>query len=96
MIVVSYEKIKYTIAQMADLKKDTNYQELLKTIDSTYQNAKNKVVSAINTEMLYAYWKIGKQVIDFEQNGDIKAKYGEKLLENLSKDLLLRCGKGFT
>lgn len=46
--------------------------------------------------MLNAYWNIGKGIIEFEQNGDQKATYGKRLLENLSKDLNLKYGKGFS
>lgn len=46
--------------------------------------------------MLHAYWEIGKYIIEFEQKGNLKADYGTRLLENLSKDLSLRHSKGFS
>ncbi len=57
---------------------------------------KNKTISAVNTEMLHAYWRIGKYIIGFEKGGNIKAEYGKQLLEKLSKDLKLRYGKEFS
>jgi len=51
---------------------------------------------AVNTEMLIAYWEIGKDIVEFEQGGKLKAEYGKALLVNLSKDLILRYGKGFS
>ena len=45
--------------------------------------------------MLYAYWQIGKYIVEFEQKGNLKAEYGKHLLERLAKDLGLRYGKGF-
>ena len=81
---------------MTNLRKNTNYQQLVETIDETYQHAKNNAVSAVNTEMLLAYWKIGKYIVEFEQGGQMKAEYGKKLLKNLSKDLSLKSGKGFS
>ena len=46
--------------------------------------------------MLNAYWEIGKHIVDFEQGGKQKAEYGKALLLNLSKDLTLRYGRGFS
>ena len=81
---------------MTGLRKNIDYQRLIEKIGITYQSAKSKVVSAINREMLLAYWEIGKEIIEFEQDGELKAEYGKQLLENLSKDLLLQHGKGFS
>ena len=35
-------------------------------------------------------------IVEFEQGGNAKAKYGDKLLINLSKDLTRLKGKGFS
>ena len=71
-------------------KKDSEYQKLIENIGDTYQNSKTKAISAINTQMLEAYWEIGKHIVEFEQQGNIQAEYGKTLLENLSKELSLR------
>jgi predicted nuclease of restriction endonuclease-like (RecB) superfamily len=81
---------------MTELSKSTDYQKLIEQIGITYEAAKSKIISAVNTEMLRAYWEIGKDIIEFEQDGKLKAEYGKQLLENLSKDLSLRHGKGFS
>jgi len=81
---------------MNELHKDSKYHELIKDIGNTYQSAKNNVVTAVNSEMLKAYWRIGKHIIEFEQGGKLKAEYGKSLLENLAKDLSLQFGRGFS
>jgi predicted nuclease of restriction endonuclease-like (RecB) superfamily len=81
---------------MIELRKNIDYQQLIEKIGNTYQSAKNKIISAVNTEMLFAYWQIGKDIIEFEQGGKVKAEYGKQLLENLAKDLTLQHGKGFS
>ena len=40
--------------------------------------------------------EIGQHIVEFEQGGNTKAEYGDKLLERLSKDLSLKHGKGFS
>ena len=81
---------------MDELRKSNDYQKLIERIGTIYKSAKSNVISAINTEMLHAYWKIGRDIIEFEQGGKLKARYGKNLLGNLSKELSLRYGKGFS
>ncbi len=46
--------------------------------------------------MVETYWQIGQYIVEFEQLGKFKAEYGKALLTNLSKDLSLAHGKGFS
>lgn len=81
---------------MNELSENSNYNNLIDKIGVIYNSAKQTVANAVNVEMLNAYWNIGKFVVEFEQNGNKKAKYGERLLENLSNDLKIKYGKGFS
>ncbi len=60
------------------------------------QNAKNKVYQTINTTMTETYWEIGKRIVEEEQGGEKRAKYGKELLKNLSFELTKEFGKGFS
>ena len=44
---------------MNELNKNTNYHNLIDRIGNVYNSAKQNVASAINIEMLNAYWNIG-------------------------------------
>lgn len=46
--------------------------------------------------MIETYWHIGRRIVEEEQNGEHRAEYGERIIENLSKQLTLRYGKGFS
>ena len=46
--------------------------------------------------MLETYYEIGKSIIEEEQQGKHKAKYGDNLIKNLSKELTKNYGKGFS
>jgi len=59
-------------------------------------SARQKAYSAINTAMVEAYWQIGKRIVEEEQNGEKRAEYGKKVLENLSNELTRDFGKGFS
>ncbi|NLT51857.1 MAG: DUF1016 domain-containing protein [Ignavibacteria bacterium] len=78
------------------LQKTEIYQKLIDTIGTTIENARQRAVQAVNNELLQANWAVGKFLVEYEQNGNEKAEYGSSLLANLSKDLKLRFGKGFS
>ena len=75
--------------------KDKNYSELINEIGSIYTLGKQKAYSQVNSTLVETYWKIGKSIIEFEQAGNIKPEYGKKILDELSRDLKLKYGKGF-
>lgn len=60
------------------------------------QSSREKVIYTINQTMVTSYFQIGKMVIEEEQNGNERAKYGENLLKELSKVLTKEFGKGFS
>ena len=39
---------------------------------------------------------MGQRIVEFEQKGAIRAEYGKALIQQLSRDLTLRLGKGFS
>ncbi len=76
-----------------NLEKQSNFYDEIKQI---LQNAKNKVYQTINTTMTHTYWQIGKRIVEEEQGGEKRAKYGKELLKNLSIELTKEFGKGFS
>ena len=80
---------------MKSVKAKTNYTRLLKDIGLTIETARQNAIKAINTELVKANWEIGRHIVEFEQQGNVRAEYGTDLLARLSKDLKLRYGKGF-
>jgi predicted nuclease of restriction endonuclease-like (RecB) superfamily len=73
-----------------------NKKELFTKISELIKTTKIKIISNINLAMVYTYYKIGKIIVEEEQNGKDKAKYGEMLIKNVSKYLTKNFGKGFS
>ena len=69
---------------------------LVSQISETYVSGKQKAVAAVSRQITETYWKVGEQIVEFEQEGKQRAEYGSKLMERLSKDLSLMHGKGFS
>jgi len=69
---------------------------LFKRIQEILENARYKVYRTANTEMLRAYWNVGREIIVEEQKGQDRAKYGRGLIRDLSIRLTKEYGRGFT
>lgn len=65
-------------------------------IVSILEQARGNVVRAVNTNMVQAYWLIGREIVNEVQRGKGRAKYGERVIEDLSARLTARYGKGFS
>ena len=81
---------------MTELIKKKAYERLISDVGTLLEEARKKVYTDIDQTLVKTYWEIGRKVIEFEQEGKEKAEYGSELLANLSTDLKLRYGKGFS
>jgi len=70
---------------------DTVYQSI-RTVLAT---ARQKAFTAINTAMVEAYWEIGRQIMEAQDNNP-RAEYGTGLIKYLAERLTKEFGKGFT
>ena len=75
---------------------EQNYDALVASIASTYDQGRLRAVQAVNVQLLETYWQIGRHIVEFEQGGSSKAGYGKSLIKQLAADLTLRFGKGFS
>ncbi len=82
--------------QMALATTDPEYVRLVTQIADVWDGAREQAFNAVNTSLLMANWKTGEYIVEFEQNGEVRAKYGDALLVNLSKDLTRLRGRGFS
>lgn len=64
-------------------------------ITTIIESARNRVQSVVDHEMVRAYWQIGREIVEDEQKGVRRAEYGKALIQNLSRELTQRHGKGF-
>jgi predicted nuclease of restriction endonuclease-like (RecB) superfamily len=72
------------------------YRELLERISRRYVEGQVQAIRSVNEAIIETNWNIGQYIVEYEQEGKRKAEYGRALLENLSKDLTLLHGKGFS
>jgi len=70
--------------------------EFLKNIADVLENARRNAKAAVNFTMVYAYFEIGRMIVEEEQNGANRAAYGKQILQELSQYLTAQFGKGFS
>ena len=75
------------------MRLSNNYINEVKEI---LKSARQKAYNTINSVMVEAYWKIGRRIVEEEQNGKERAEYGKEILKNLSKELTEEFGKGYS
>lgn len=75
---------------------DQELHLLADNITNLVTDTKSSLVQVINTTLVATYWNIGKYIVEFEQQGNVKAKYGTALLSSLAKLLRIKLGKGYS
>ncbi len=71
-------------------------KQLIADVLQILQTARQKAYAVVNSEMVQAYWLMGKRIVEEEQQGEQKATYGEAILRTLSIALTAELGKGFS
>ena len=69
---------------------------LFDRVVSILEQARSNVVRAVNSQMVIAYWLVGREIVLELQCGEDRAEYGKKVLTELSANLSKRYGKGFS
>lgn len=73
-----------------------NANSMIVEIKAVLQTARFNVAQQVNSELLLAYWNIGKIIVEHEQGSNQRADYGKQTLKELSKVLTSEFGKGFS
>ena len=68
----------------------TSLQSTLRTLDHHFKIEAGK---SVNRLMTIRNWLFGFYIVEFQQNGEDRAAYGEQLLQKLAEAL---CTKGFS
>ena len=64
-----------------------NYESLVGRINLIQDALQAQAAHAVNLSLTARNWLVGYYIVEFEQHGEDRAKYGEKLLSRLSESL---------
>lgn len=70
--------------------------DLIESIKSIVLSTRNSVAQRVNQELVFTYWRIGKEILDTERKNDIDNQTSRKIILSLSKQLTNEIGKGFS
>jgi len=70
-----------------EIKKNMNFESLVGRINQVQDVLQSQAAHAINLALTARNWLVGYYIVEFEQHGEDRAKYGEKLLKTLAKRL---------
>ena len=74
----------------------TKEQKFYEDVRFILQRAREEAYNSANSIMTYAYWNVGQRIVEQEQYGKTKTKYGSYLIKNLSEQLSDEFGTGFS
>lgn len=69
---------------------------LIEQIQTVLFESRKNVAKEVNTQLLQAYWNIGRLIVEYEQDNNIRAEYGKQTLKEISKTLTNKIGRGFS
>ncbi len=72
------------------------YQGLVMNISGIIARGRSRAIQAIDAMQAQTYWRIGREIIEYEQGGKSRAEYGDALIARVSVDMIARFGKGFS
>jgi predicted nuclease of restriction endonuclease-like (RecB) superfamily len=88
------KKTAKTTAAKPAAKRGGGYPALVKAISQVNTQMVTRVATVANQALVLRNWLVGAYIVEFEQGGADRAKYGARLLETLAEDLKKRGIKG--
>lgn len=73
-----------------------NHKELVAAIKEIVSQSRTAISRNINSQILITYWSIGKLIFEKENKPDSTEKSSRQLIIELSKELTISIGKGFS
>lgn len=69
---------------------------LFDKVSDLIEQARAHIATSINIVEVYTKYYIGQYIVEYEQEGNIRAQYGKQVLQTLSKRLTVRFGDGWS
>lgn len=89
-------KAKSELANLAMNGESLSQAELIRQIGEILDSARTSVAVHVNGQLLAAYWNVGRLIVQYEQENNIRAEYGKRTLKEISKRLKVEIGRGFS
>jgi len=84
------------VARAGQGARRSNYTVWSGGIAALLEEARRQSARSVNAILTATYWEIGRRIVEFAQQGEQRAEYGDEVLERLSSDLTKKFGRGFS
>ena len=74
---------------------DPGLSQLLASLGETIRGGRQRALRAVDVVQVQTCWEVGRHIVEFEQGGEARATYGQRLLPTLAEALTAQFGKGF-
>ena len=64
-----------------------NFESLVGHINHVQDALQAQAAHAVNLSLTARNWLVGYYIVEYEQHGEDRAKYGEKLINRLAKEI---------
>ena len=83
--IESTPEVLTKIAEGWEQKQNPSFDELVTSVLRTHQTAQSGAIRAVNQMATLRNWLIGCYIVEYEQKGSDRAKYGDRLLKRLEE-----------
>jgi predicted nuclease of restriction endonuclease-like (RecB) superfamily len=67
-----------------------NFEKLVSSIQTTSATLQQNAVKSVNIHLTLRNWLVGLYIVEYEQNGEDRAKYGQLLLSSLASKINIK------
>jgi predicted nuclease of restriction endonuclease-like (RecB) superfamily len=67
-----------------------NFEKLVSSIQTTSSTLQHNAVKAVNIHLTLRNWLVGLYIVEYEQNGEDRARYGQQLLSSLASEINIK------
>ena len=80
--------------QIMQLNKNNNFERLIENVYQTHCLLQENAAKAVNFNLTVRNWLVGWYIVEYEQNGEDRAQYGKRLIDEMAKKLKEKGIKG--
>jgi predicted nuclease of restriction endonuclease-like (RecB) superfamily len=84
------------VARKKQLVAKLDLASLVERVVAIIDEAQTRVARAVNSSAVLAAWLVGREIVEFVQGGEVRAEYGEQVLDELSRSIQPRVGRGYS
>ena len=85
-----------TTENMTKLEITKSDERLISDVKQIVEQGRQTAYQAVDHSMVNTYWKIGRRIVEEEQQGQHRAEYGKQIIKMLSEELTHEYGSGFS